>query len=688
MTIPKDENGEMVEWPKPTPPGPGATIGERFEYSLAEGVRRFLSLFDEPLAEVGAWSIKLVLKVIEKSAGPYVRPLLDHYIETAPPGDPLKPMMEKLREAKGEAAAGALVSLASGAGSAGLLSILEPFFERARQVAYKSYPSKVFDPMTAIAAKWRGELSPGEFAEIMLAGGFDNPLHGKLETVARPRLPSDDLLRWFLRDRGRETTLRSELEARGMLPEDVDRSIELVDVIPGPTDQIRMAVREAFDPAIVRDYQLDADLHKVPFDTLEKVGLSEEWARYYWYAHWVLPSVMQGYEMLHRGEISEGELTTLMKSLDIMPGWIDHLIAISYRPYTRVDARRMYGMGVIDEDGVRGAYRDLGYHGDKLDNMVAFTMGFYVEDVKEETKTDILTAYYEGVLSREEGLSLLLDIGYKEPYAQSYIAATAYRIEQRERRDEEEDVEEELIKEREFTKADILSAYEDKVFSEEETRANLAAINYPATVINVLIAKVDYKVVQKLIREEIGTTKTLYVNQEIEVPAVHERLGKYALPATQIAELLTLWDIERARKTERPSVSQLFTFYYAGIITEERLREELDKHKYSPDYIEWFVANANQIILEREQKELERLEKEQERIDKSEFRTVRAVTLAELNVQIQEWKVYIADLKVAALYITEIPQLTEIKQNIVKAKAEIAGLQLAKAEVPVVLPPP
>ena len=85
---------------------------------------------------------------------------------------------------------------------------------------------------------------------------------------------------------------------------------------------------------------------------LLKAGLPEEQARNYWAAHWELPSAQMGYAMFQRRIIDHETLVMLLKSLDIMPFWRDKLIEMSYNPLTRVDVRRMYGLGVLSEEEV------------------------------------------------------------------------------------------------------------------------------------------------------------------------------------------------------------------------------------------------------------------------------------------------------------------------------------------------
>jgi hypothetical protein len=87
-----------------------------------------------------------------------------------------------------------------------------------------------------------------------------------------------------------------------------------------------------------------------------------------WIAHWDLPSVGQGFEMLHRGEITEDQLTKLLKAKDIMPFWRDKLTAISWVLPGRIEARMLAQYGLVDKawlidllekDGLAPAYRDV-----------------------------------------------------------------------------------------------------------------------------------------------------------------------------------------------------------------------------------------------------------------------------------------------------------------------------------------
>ncbi|KKL65416.1 hypothetical protein LCGC14_2155210, partial [marine sediment metagenome] len=113
-------------------------------------------------------------------------------------------------------------------------------------------------------------------------------------------------------------------------------------VLPGPQDLFMMVAKEAFEPDIYTTLGLDEEFPSEQIKWLEQQGISQEWARKYWIAHWDQPSIGQGFEMLHRGIIDVSELDMLLRALDIMPFWRERLTRIAFRRLSRVDIRRMY----------------------------------------------------------------------------------------------------------------------------------------------------------------------------------------------------------------------------------------------------------------------------------------------------------------------------------------------------------
>jgi len=294
---------------------------------------------------------------------------------------------------------------------------------------------------------------------------------------------SQDIIAYQLRKDPSLSTLDKELQTIGIHPKYTAVYKELAYQIPPVADIITMAVREAFTPAIAERFGQYEDFP----DDLETYagmkGLSKEWAERYWAAHWALPSPQQGFQMLHRGVIDNSELDMLLRAQDVMPFWRDRLTQIAYRPLTRVDVRRMYKEGVLNEREVYESYLEQGYADQNAERMAEFTVKQTLSSLAKFTSSDIIKAFASRMISRGDAMSLLRDIGIRTEDA-TYIVSTA-----------------EYKRLWAFTDdqiAGIRNLYKKLVYDEDDTRDKLARLNLPADQINVLMEQWHYEKEEQL----------------------------------------------------------------------------------------------------------------------------------------------------------------------------------------------
>jgi hypothetical protein len=361
------------------------------------------------------------------------------------------------------------------------------------------------------------------FAVIMFIGliqGTFRPLGNLSEYVQEKvtktfRLDPISVITAWRRDKPTYEKYFDDLRDQGWSDERIEALKFFTEIIPGVQDLIRMGVREAFDEDFVKKWEMDAEFYKMPVEWAEKLGYSREWSKYSWRAHWELPSVLLGYEMLHRDIIKPGELDDLMAALDIMPGWRKKLVALSWNIPTRVDVRRFWDMRTIDEARLREIYTALGYHGQDLEDYVLWTKIYTdfpdllarykngwitIDQVKREiiamglsperadtlieekikkaapervateknlTKADIISGVKKGVITRGEGTVLLMDIGY-DPVEADYILAVSIPL-------DDEDI---TVQKRELTKTDIIAGLKAGVITEPEALTKLIDLRY------------------------------------------------------------------------------------------------------------------------------------------------------------------------------------------------------------------
>jgi len=131
-------------------------------------------------------------------------------------------------------------------------------------------------------------------------------------------------------------------------------------MIPGQGDVQRFLVREIFDPVRRAELLGDEDLSQIK-EVNRQLGFSDYWTENYWAAHWNLLSQGQLDEALHRGIIDKPEWRRQVRFNDVVPEGVDWLEKIIYKPFTRVDTRRMENLGVLTREQTLKAYSDVGY---------------------------------------------------------------------------------------------------------------------------------------------------------------------------------------------------------------------------------------------------------------------------------------------------------------------------------------
>lgn len=333
--------------------------------------------------------------------------------------------------------------------------------------------------------------------------------------VESARLDPLTVMRVWLRDKPTWEWLFEDLRDQGFSNERIAVFQELSQFLPGPQDLVMWMAREVFEPDSVARYGLDNEFDRLDLSLFAKVGVSPEQARNYWRAHWQHASWRQVIEMLHRGQLTEEEVSDWFRLVEIPPFWRDKLIATSWNVPTRVDVRRWWDLRTIDEARLREVYEHQGYHGKDLDDYVLWTKVYVAfpdlvarwrngwiteEDVRTElltlgmppdrveeliqtkikaarpertvkerdlTKADIYRGVKNNVIEREQGFELLRDLGYSDFEAEYLLLLNAPL-----------GSDDASAKRRELTKADLKSAVKQQLVTPDEAVERLIALRY------------------------------------------------------------------------------------------------------------------------------------------------------------------------------------------------------------------
>jgi hypothetical protein len=305
----------------------------------------------------------------------------------------------------GEQAAGFAI------GQASSIALRPLFLTLAKQVN-KMLPAEMLGAYDYATAYLRGYISAQDFYNYLGELGLPTETIEMIKGLKNPLLNVGEIQVLYNRKEITEAQAISRLQQLGYGPEEIPQLLKLAKYIPSVPDFVRMAVREVFTPEVAEKYGQFEDYPPAFEEYAKMAGLSPEYAKYYWAAHWELPSISMGFEMYHRGIITYEDLKTLLRTLDVMPYWREKLIKLSETPFTRIDVRRMYKAGVLTREEVTRAYMDLGYNEDKATKLTDFVCADANLENRELTKSELLTLYRERALTHDEIMGELKALGY------------------------------------------------------------------------------------------------------------------------------------------------------------------------------------------------------------------------------------------------------------------------------------
>lgn len=515
-----------------------------------------------------------------------------------------------------------LIAMALGAVVSIVLGMLGPVSRSGEHVVDGILRTNRMSPDILIPSIWRvGPQSDRGYGDLYDLGWSAESIQ-RFEAILEPQVAESDLMRLYHRFDSTRGFVRSELSKRGWSGDNIERLIEASKVYPGLQDLVTMAVREVYNPGQRQALGLDSDFPSEFGRRAEQLGVDPEYARDYWAAHWQLPSLQMGFEMLHRlrpgrssNPVTIGIIDDLIKAQDYSPTWRNRLREISYTPLTRVDIRRIYATGGMSKEDVYEAYLDLGYDETNARRLADFATLETTGSGKDLTRSAIQNGYGKGLFTYNEAIELLIGLGYSEDEANYWLI------------------------------------YE------------------------------DYQKQEKLDKLRTSVIELRFMAGEIDRLSAQNELINIGFPNDYVQNLLEEWRLQLAKRIKVPTKAELEDLYEANIISFEQMADYMIKRGYSNEVAGWLIALIDIRVEEKRQKELERAQKEQERLIAAENNTDYQLDKAQVDVEIAEWKAYISDLKLAQHTVTDVSQLDLIKEEIDRVKTLIARLNLQKANL-------
>lgn len=341
-----------------------------------------------------------------------------------------------------------------------------------RRRLFNKYEPNDIDTGSLLSASLLAPEKMEEIKVILKNTGYGDDQIDLLFAAIKKAYDENMVRTLYLRDVLNDEQMIVRMKELGYTAEKINEIKEAWPIIPGPADLFHLVAKEAFEPDMIKHYGYDEEFPHEQIKWLKMQGVTEEWARKYWYAHWETPSIQAGYEMLHRGIIDYKELNDLFRTIEIPPFWRDKLTQIAFMPFTRVDTRRMHKAGVLTTEELISAYMDVGYDLERATKMTEFTITYNADSGKKLTKAQIVNGFDEYLLTYDEAKTMLTMIKYTEDQADFILTFTDY-----ERTKKYNATVEKTIKKR-F----LLS-----LITEAQTRDKLNELNLPGEKVKILL---------------------------------------------------------------------------------------------------------------------------------------------------------------------------------------------------------
>jgi len=401
------------------------------------------------------------------------------------------------------------------------------------------------------------------------------------------RFPPEQIILFLQRGWISEEVARAFLARHGMIDPQLKKMfLKLKDELPTVQDLIHFSVRHGFEPDILSTFGYTKEIPKTYLKWADKIGLGGSsdvqisdatdsdgqdmephkatWAEQHWFAHWILPSLGDAYEMLHRlypdskygpspdltpnNQFTPELLSLFQRAQDIPKYWREKLQAISYLPLTRVDVRRMYDLRTIDEATVYHSYRAQGYNDENSQRLLQYTK-------KAREETDLKSELW--------------------PKAEKIC---------------------------EFRTLGILE--------DEETKPFLEKLGIPRDEIDIFFSNCDLQKQLEKVKNVLKAIERSFLKGIADQGQIFANLQDLGMSESAIVDKLEEWTILQQYQFKEDNAAEAQKWYEKGIIGRDEFVTRLQNLKISDGSILHMVALADMTIAENAAKQDEKLAKE------------------------------------------------------------------------------
>lgn len=460
-----------------------------------------------------------------------------------------------------------------------LMNMYPPFSALTARRGYNQHPDLIPSAAELVSMKIRGVISDEDYLSKMREAGYDEDTALKLFKGARQYQTGFDYVSLWRRGEISEEEADRLMAEIGFDTDEIAR-VKLSSLYqPTPVDVIRFAVRDVYTPSTVQKYGSDQDIPENYYPAALKAGLPQSTAKFFWMAHWELPSWTQVQEMRFRGLITDEDVQEYLRVADYLPYWRDKLAKITFHNLGRVDIRRMHAFGVLSEQEVYEAYKADGYDERNALLLTNFTIKSNASATEDTPKGQVIDAYKKGLIGEEELIRRLEALKMGKD-------AIAFTLEL---------ANNELLQEKIDIKADsVIDQYTNGAITLDEVYVQLTEMGVPARMLHLTVER---ELAQAKKRQKVASRAELdkwYTYGLISGETYRKKMGMLGYPSDDVERYLDLVTLEIiGGSAKKLHFSVPFRQYLEGSISEGQLTTMLQEIGYDTYTIGILMEIAN-----------------------------------------------------------------------------------------------
>lgn len=524
-------------------------IQSKFASLLAETILGVAPHVQEHVQNARAEANHDFLEGMEQHIAGLMAPIFKSYTETGKIPDELRPLLEELGVPKEQFTGiisqffvfGVMFQLAG--------AMLGPFVQQVNNDVWSAHPDRPLSPPDIATAIVRG-FAPGdsggtdipdEWATIAAMSGFDATTFAS-QVAITGMAPALQLLFEMIRRgiieegslNGGGQTLISGIQQSDIRDPWIEAISKLRYAPPSPTDLVAAAVR----------HQDDTLPDGTDLDYWEKLAES-------------LGLEPPGW-------------------IDGNPNWFNMLYNISGRPLGPQEMGRLANRGQIPWKGLGST-------------AISFQQGIAESDIKDkwEATAELLEQYWPAV--GEIG-ALLREGGITESQAEKYWKAEGVPTELMAALKYVNTIQQ-ITQDKALAKGDIVQLLQENAISDQEALELLAEVGYTGDNAEYLVESAHFRYELAALRRSVETISTNYVSRGLTATQALDALQGLGMPQSQVEQLLETLTYQRDSEVKIPTVAQMASAYYYGIVNYETALEFLTSQGYSEDNA-WIVLSV------------------------------------------------------------------------------------------------